>query len=165
MEPGATKYFSSKNLEYFQSNSKKKTLDLIKEYLSSQPQEIKKLESVSKCLNETMTEFIELTSNYSNQLAIIALKIIPTNTIEGQLAQAIQGILLFFSEDLNSLTTDLKNKNINKSYENQFNDILKQFEEYNNNYSKKIKEAIFSSDKFRKEIDLYQEYLVNKEYE
>ena len=164
MEPGATKYFSSKNLEYFQSNSKKKTLDLIKEYLSSQPQEIKKLESVSKCLNETMTEFIELTSNYSNQLAIIALKIIPTNTIEGQLAQAIQGILLFFSEDLNSLTTDLKNKNINKSYGNQFNDILKQFEEYNNNYSKKIKEAIFSSDKFRKEIDLYQEYLVNKEY-
>ena len=75
---------SSKNLEInFQNNTKKKTIQLIKEYLSSQPEQLKKLDNVSKTLYEVIDSFIEFTKDYSNKLEILALKIIPNYTTEG----------------------------------------------------------------------------------
>ncbi len=101
-----------KTLDNNQTQQKKKTFDLIKEYLYSQPDKIKKLESVSKSIHQVINEFIEITQNYSNQIVNLALKLIPNYTTEGQLAQAVQAILLFYSEGLNTLTSELKDKNI-----------------------------------------------------
>ena len=75
---------SSKNLEInFQNNTKKKTIQLIKEYFSSQPEQLKKLDNVSKTLYEVIDSCIEFTKDYSNKLEILALKIIPNYTTEG----------------------------------------------------------------------------------
>ena len=71
---------------------------------------------------------------------MLALKIIPDYTTEGQLAQAAQGILLFYSEGLNNLVSHLKNENI-QIKEDELNNILKKFDKYKGTYFKKIKEA------------------------
>ena len=164
MDSNAVRYYSAKNLEIFpQMSNKKKALDLIKEYLISQPEQIEKLESASTSLYETINEFIDITHNYSSQLEILALKIIPTYSAEGQLAQAVQGIFLFFSEELNILISDLKKEN-NKPDAKQINEVMKQFEKHKNNYFQKIRDSISSSEKFKKEIESYQEYLVSRQY-
>ena len=162
MNSRATKYLSSKSLEILPPvTNKKKALDSMKEYLSSQPVQIQKLKDVSKLLYETINKFIELTENYSREIEILALKIIPNYTIEGQLIQAVQGIFLFFSEELNNLITELKKVN-NKP--NQSESTINKFEDHKSHYFKKIKEILSNSDSVKKEIELYQEYLVNKEY-
>ena len=155
---------SSKNLEInFQNNTKKKTIQLIKEYLSSQPEQLKKLDNVSKTLYEVIDSFIEFTKDYSNKLEILALKIIPNYTTEGQLAQAVQGILLFYSEGLNNLISTLEKENI-KPKDGEINNILDEYNNYKNKYYSKIREAIIDSEKFKKELESYQEYLVINEY-
>ena len=145
-----------------QTKGKKRTFDLIKEYIHSQPDQIRKLENSSKEMYEIIEEFIHITNNYSSQLEILALKIIPIgNTTEGKLAQAVQGILLFYSENLNILTKELSKNNVKSEINEK---IMDEFNEYKTAYFKKINNAILSFEKFKKEISLYQEYLVNEEY-
>ena len=145
-----------------QIKGKKRTFDLIKEYIHSQPDQIKKLEDSSKEMYEIIGEFINITNNYSSQLEILALKIIPNgNTTEGKLAQAVQGILLFYSENLNILTKELSKSNVKSEINEK---IMDEFNEYKTAYFKKIDNAILSLEKFKKEISLYQEYLVSQEY-
>ena len=164
MRGAINKHKSAKNLEKTPTNNtKKKKIDLIREYLASQPDQIKKLEKVSQTLFDVINNFIEISQNYSNQLEMLALKIIPNYSTEGQLAQAVQGILLFYSEELNNLIKSLKKQNI-KRKENDVNNIINTFNEYNASYYNKIRETILNSEKYKKEISLYEEYLVNKEY-
>ena len=145
-----------------QIKGKKRTFDLIKEYIHSQPDQIKKLEDSSKEMYEIIGEFINITNNYSSQLEILALKIIPnSNTTEGKLAQAVQGILLFYSENLNILTKELSKNNVKSEINEK---IMDEFNDYKTAYFKKIDNAILSLEKFKKEISLYQEYLVSQEY-
>ena len=113
MRATINKHKSAKNLEITPKiNTKKKKIDLIREYLAAQPDQIKKLDKVSQTLFEVINNFIEISQNYSNQLEMLALKIIPNYSTEGQLAQAVQGILLFYSEELNNLIKALKKQNI-----------------------------------------------------
>ena len=145
-----------------QIKGKRRTFDLIKEYIYSQPDQIQKLENSSKAMYEIIGEFINITNNYSSQLEILALKIIPDgNTTEGKLAQAVQGILLFYSENLNILTKELSKNNVKSELNEK---IMDEFNEYKTSYFKKINNAILGFEKFKKEISLYQEYLVNEEY-
>ena len=82
-----------------------KEFELIKNYLNSQPDKINNLINVSKTLNSTIINFIEYTKNYSSQIEFLAMKMIPNYSIEGQLIQAIQAFLLFFSEGINNLVS------------------------------------------------------------
>ena len=135
----------------------------IKEYLSSQPTKIKDLNEVSKTLNSIIKSFIEYTKNYSNQIEFLAMKMVPNYTIEGELIQAIQTILLFYSEGLNTLISELR-LNSNIKQEEDVNQIIEQFKTQRKFYSQKIKDVNTSYKNFKKEINLYQEFLVNNEY-
>ena len=78
-------------------------------------------------MHEIIGEFINITNNYNSQLEILALKIIQDgNTTEGKLAQAVQWILLFYSENLNILTKELSKNNIkskiNEKIMDEFNE-------------------------------------------
>ena len=160
----AKKHLSAKSLEIFpQINIEKSSLDLIKEYLLSQPEQIRNFEKINNSIYETISNFIEITKDYSNQLEILALKIIPNYSTEGQLAQAVQGILLFYSEGLNNLISELKVEKA-KIKEDEINNILKKYDEYKIAFFQKIKETNLSFSKFENEIESYQEYLVNEEY-
>ena len=141
----------------------KQEFELIKKYLNFQPERLKQLNDISKNLNNIVNNFIEFTKIYSNQIESLAMKITPNYSIEGQFMQAIQTVLLFYSDGFNKLISKLK-MNINlKKLEDSFN-ILEQFNLQKKLYIEKIKNVDSSHKSFKKEINLYQEYLVNKEF-
>ena len=152
-----SKYINSTNWK------NKQEFELIKKYLNSQPEKLTQLNNISKTLRNIINNFVEYTKTYSQQIEHIAMKMMPDYTLEGQFMQAIQTVLLFYSEGLNKLTSKLK-MNINfKKTEDSYN-ILDQFSLQKKLYYQKIKSVDSSHKSFKKEINLYQEYLVNKEY-
>ena len=144
-----------------QTKDKKSTIEIIKEYLNSQTDQLKKLKNESKSIYDVIEQFIDMTKNYSSQIELIAMKIIPNYSTEGQLAQAVQGVLLFYSDGLNNLIKDLS-KNIVK--EKMKKDVLDKFNEFKNSYFLRIKSYLKSFENFQNEISLYEEYLVNEEF-
>ena len=140
-----------------------KEFELIKNYLNSQPDKINNLINVSKTLNSTIINFIEYTKNYSSQIEFLAMKMIPNYSIEGQLIQAIQAFLLFFSEGINNLVSQLR-KNMSTKQDEDLSQVIEQFNVQKKLYYHKIKNVNSSYKNFKKEINLYQEYLVNIEY-
>ena len=144
-----------------QTKGKKSTIEIIKEYLNSQTDQLKKLKNDSKSIYDVIEQFIDMTKNYSSQIELIAMKIIPNYSTEGQLAQAVQGVLLFYSDGLNNLIKDLS-KNIVK--EKVKKDVLDKFNEFKNSYFLRIKSYLKSFENFQNEISLYEEYLVNEEF-
>ena len=152
------------NLEVFpQFDTKNESIELIKKYLLSQPDQIKNLENISNTLYEVINKFIDITKDYTTQLEILALSIIPNNNTEGQFAQSVQAILLFYLEGLNNLISELK-KAIVKTSEEEINDIINQINKYKNEYFIQLKEVELYSENYRKEMVFYQEYLVNNKY-
>ena len=141
----------------------KKEFELIKGFLNSQPDRINSLNNISKTLNSIINNFIEYTKNYSNQIEFLAMKIIPDYSIEGELMQSIQALLLFYLEGLNNLVSELKDNMIVKQEENA-SEIIEQFKEQKKLYSQKIHNINASRKIFKSQINLYQEYLVNKEF-
>ena len=152
---------SKKNGIDNQTKVKKRTIEIIKEYLNSQTEKLKKLKNDSKSIYDVIEQFIDVTKNYSSQIELLAMKIIPNYSTEGQLAQAVQGILLFYSDGLNNLIKELSK---NKVKEEKKKDIMEKINEYKNSYFLKIKNSLISFENFQNEISLYQEYLVNEEY-
>ena len=144
-------------------SSNKKEFELIKKFLNSQPDRINSLNDISKTLNSIINNFIEYTKNYSGQIENLAMKIIPNYSIEGELMQSIQFILLFYLEGLNNLISELKDNMIVKQEEN-VSEIIEQFKVQKKLYSHKINNINSSRKIFKNQINLYQEYLVNKEY-
>ena len=144
-------------------SSNKKEFELIKKFLNSQPDRINSLNDISKTLNSIINNFIEYTKNYSSQIELLAMKIIPNYSIEGELVQSIQSILLFYLEGLNNLISELKDNMIVKQEEN-VSEIIEQFKVQKKLYSHKINNINSSRKIFKNQINLYQEYLVNKEY-
>ena len=156
------KTMSSNDLNSLKPNNINE-FESIKEYLNIQPEEINKLNDISKTFISIINNLIEYTKNYSSQIEFLALKIVPNYTIEGHLMQSFQALLLFFSEGLNSLIKELRN-NINIKHEENISKILEQFKLYKKEYYQKIKEANNSHKNFKKEFNLYQEFLVNNEF-
>ena len=140
-----------------------KELELIKNYLDSQPDKINNLFNVSKTLNSTINNFIEYTKNYSSQIELLAIKMIPNYSIEGQLIQAIQTFLLFYVEGMNNLVSQLK-ENLNTKQDEELSQVIEKFDVQKKLYQHNITNVKSSYTNFEKEINLYQEYLVNLEY-
>ena len=140
-----------------------KELELIKKYLDSQPDKINNLFNVSKTLNSTINDFIENTKNYSRQIELLAMKMIPNYSIEGQLIQAIQTFLLFYVEGMNNLASQLR-VNLNTKQDEELIQVIDKFEVQKKLFALNIKNVNSSYRDFKREINLYQEYLVNMEY-
>ena len=138
-------------------------IGILENYLLSQPNEIKNLSDDLEKLYDAINHFIEITEEYKNKIELLALTIIPGYTTEGRFSQAFQGILLFYSEGLNSLVAQL-NKTIIKNDKDEVNTFIKQFEEYRTLYFDKINTINNNYEKYNKELQLYQEYLVNEKH-
>ena len=139
-----------------------KEFQIIKEYLNSEPEKINQINEIFKSFNNIINNFIEYTKNYSSQIEFLALKIIPNYSIEGQLIQSFQTLLLFYSEGLNTLILELRNI-ISSKNDDKINDMYEKLKSLKKNYSLKLKEVNISYKSFKREINLYQEYLLKKE--
>ena len=140
-----------------------KEFEIIKKYLNCQPDIINNLSNISKTLSSAINNFIEYTKNYSSQIEFLAMKMVPNYSIEGQLIQAIQTLLLFYSEGLNNLISEIRNNMIMKQ-EEDINQVIEQFKIQKKLYYQKIKNVNHYHKVFKKEITLYQEFLINNEY-
>ena len=145
---------TSKNTEEF---------EIIKKYLNGQPDIISNLNNISRELSSTINNFIEYTKNYSSQIEFLAMKMVPNYSIEGQLIQAIQTFLLFYSEGLNNLISEIRMNMIMKQ-EEDINQVIEQFKIQKKLYYEKIKNINHCHRVFKKEINLYQEFLISNEY-
>ena len=146
---------STKTIEKIPPNSqRKRSIELIKEFLSNQPKEINKLESTLDIIYNVINSFIELTRDYSQKITQQALNIAADYTVEGRLAQAVQNIFLFYTEELNNLTSELSKVNVKMKEKEQMS-LLDKFNEQKNKYFQKANALVAISAKYRNEISLY----------
>ena len=154
---------NSEHKEKDLNTNKKRKIDIIKDYLNTQKAKMKKLTDLSKFLHNLINELINYTKIYSGHLTNLGLSIIPEYSVEGEFAQAIQSSILFFAMSFNTFVTDLEEIR-NKISESNVQSLLEQFEKDIKLYFDKVRSAIINNENFKKEIELYQEYLVIKSY-
>ena len=131
-------------------------------YIDSKRIKIGKIKKSYEDIKEVLKLYVEITKTYREQLVSIALKLFPNSeTIEGKLIQAIQGILLFNSESLESFTNQiqliLKNFKADKISNSGGLDEFSKM--YQINYSKVLN--LYCN--YISQYELYEKYLIHKE--
>ena len=131
-------------------------------YIDSKRIKIGKIKKSYEDIKEVLKLYVEITKTYREQLVSIALKLFPnSDTVEGKLIQAIQGILLFNSESLESFTNQiqliLKNFKADKISNSGGLDEFSKM--YQINYSKVLN--LYCN--YISQYELYEKYLIHKE--
>ena len=126
-----------------------------------------RVQQIKKSYNEikgVFKKYIEVTEKYSNELASIALQLFPNSkSIEGELIQAIQGIILFNSETLNALVGEINEilTNINFTSSKELNSPV--LEEFSRMYQTKFSKVVNLYCNFINVNESYEKYLIHKE--
>ena len=124
-----------------------------------------KIEKIKKDLNDIkdlFKDYIEYTKKYCGQIATLALKLKPlANTIEGDLTQAIQGILLFNSISLETLANEMQN--IFKASTSQKDNSIQILEDFSKMYQEKLSDLLNNYCAYVIEIESYEKYLMKEE--
>ena len=114
-------------------------------------------------IKDVFKDYIQITKTYCTQIASLALKLKPlSNTIWGDLTQAIQGILLFNSISLENLAKGMgeifKNSKMKKR-----DSGVSGLEEFSNIYQVQLSDLISNYCLYITELEKYERYLMNKE--
>ena len=134
----------------------------INEYVENKKIKMSNINKSYNQIKDVLKKFIDITKDYSDNIISIAMTLLPnSDSIEGKLIQAIQGIFLFNSENLNILINDVSkilkafkaNKQSNSSGLDDF------FRLYNSNFSNVVKNYC----NYISENELYEKYLIHKE--
>ena len=134
----------------------------IMEFIQKKEDKTKKIRSDLNDIKELFKNYISYTKKYCEQIATLALQLKPiANTIEGDLTQAIQGILLFNSISLETLANEMQN--IFKASTKEKDTIISTLEEFSKMYQENLANLIKSYCTYVDEYELYEKYLMNKE--
>ena len=124
-----------------------------------------KIEKIKKDLNDIkdlFKDYIEYTKKYCGQIATLALKLKPiANTIEGDLTQAIQGILLFNSISLETLANEMQN--IFKASTYQKDNSIQILYDFSKMFQEKLSDLLNNYGAYVNEIENYEKYLMKEE--
>jgi hypothetical protein len=113
-------------------------------------------------IKELFKEYMKITKKYCNDIALLALKLKPfANTIEGDLTQAIQSIILFNSVSLESLVKGMEQ--IYKVSKVQKESSISGLEEFYKIYQINLSDLLTKYCIYIEEIENYEKYLMNKE--
>ena len=148
-----------------QKNSNQSHLSQIKQMISSQSDEIKRIQQFLTKIVDIYKEYINLSKEFSKNLEKLAMKLKPDGkTFEGQLIQAFQSILLFNSNSLNEMTEEMNNQ-FNK--ENNKNNIgqydIETYKNFNEIYIDQYNKTMDSYKIYESGVESYENYLMNKE--
>ena len=157
--------FENKNNKDIQNQNH---LNQIKKLISSQANEIKRIQSIQSFLNNIIdiyNEYINISKEYSKKLKNLAMKLKPDGkTFEGQLVQAFQIILLFYSNSLNEMTDDVGTFFNKHKKENTIeNNGVETFSHFINVYIQQYNKTMDSFKEYESEIESYENYLIKKE--
>ena len=112
-------------------------------YIDKKRSKIVQIKKSYNGIKQVFKKYLEATEKYSKQLTSIALELLPnSDSIEGELIQAIQGILLFNSEALNTLVIQIKEilTNINFKASKEIKSSV--LEEFSKMYQTKFSQVV-----------------------
>lgn len=137
----------------------------IKIIISSQDEEIKRIQSFLTDIIGIYNEYINISKEFSKKLENLALKLKPDGkTFEGQLVQAFQTILLFNSNSLNEMTDEMSTFFNKHKKENTIeNDGVGTFKYFTQVYFEQYNKTMDSYKEYESEIESYENYLIKKE--
>ena len=140
------------------------TFEEVTDYIKRKTDKISKIKQDLTNINELFKNFISITKKYCDQIAFLALQLKPdANTNEGNLIQAIQGILLFNSVSLETLAKEMeKSLGFLKNQEN-VDSCLNALDDYSKLYQTNYSDLIKSYCTYINEIEQYEKYLMNEE--
>ena len=134
-------------------------INKIKELISSQTDEIKRIHQILSNILEIYKEYINISKEYSKNLENLALKLKPDGkTLECQLVQAFQSILLFKSNSLNEMTEEMNNLLKNNDFEDIGN-----CQHLSDVYIEQYNKTLDSYKLYESGVGLYEDFLINKE--
>ena len=156
-----------KNSKY----KKERKIDVITSYIFQQSEKIKKFWNIYNKVINLFTEYCSLTHIYSNKLKELTIKskldeenedqFLP----EEQLFNIIKEIIFFNSELLEETTKNIKNQ-INSVINNEnFTKANEMLNVLSRKYFEEIDNVILNKKKYEKEMQLYEELLINQELE
>ena len=140
-------------------------LNQIKQIISLQSNEIKKIQLFLTNIVDIYKEYIHLSKEFSKNLEKLALKLKPDGkTYEGQLVQAFQTILLFKSNSLNEMNEAMENIfNKEKNKDNIGDFEFETFTHFNGVYIDQYNKTMDSYKIYKSGVESYENYLINKE--
>ena len=131
-------------------------------YLKTIKNKITSVKTCYKTIKEVFVKFSEVTKIYMENIRKIAMELQPNGfTDEGRLIQAIQGILLFKYESLNSLVNDIQSlfNNLKANKESNSSAI----EELSQIYQLSLCSTIQAYCDYVLDNEKYEKYLIHKE--
>lgn len=133
----------------------------VNEFIEKKIKKIKTTREDLTSIESLFNNYITITKNYCEQIALLALQIKPlANTIEGDLAQAIQGIFLFNTDSLETLAKNIEIFFLNRTKKDTGVNVI---EEFSKLYQINLSEALGKYCLYIEEIEKYEKFLMNKE--
>ena len=154
--------FESNNIS---NNSKENHLNQIKQIISSQSDEIRRIQEFSANIVEIYNEYINLSKEFSKKLENLAMKLKPDGkSFIGQLVQAFQSILLFKSNSINETCEEMLGQFNEKKNKNDIGDYeFETFKHFNEVYVDQYNKTMDSYKIYISGVEFYEDYLINKE--
>ena len=131
-------------------------------YIKEKTEKLSKIRRDLSNIKELFKNYVSITKKYCDQIAALALELKPDGkTKEGELTQAIQGILLFNSVSLETLAKEIEK--IFKIKKNKKDSAITGLEEFSKIYQISLSKLITNYCIYINEIEKYEKYLMNKE--
>ena len=131
-------------------------------FIENKRNKILQIKKAYNIIKEVLKKYVEATEKYYKKLSSIALELKPSSeSIEGQLIQAIQSIILFNSVSLDNLVNNIQEilKNLKASKELNSSAL----EEFSKMYQIHFSNIVHLYCKFIDENESYEKYLIHKE--
>ena len=137
----------------------------VTKFIKRKTDKLEKIEKNLESIKSLFEEYIKLTKDYCEQIAMLALQLKPeANSNEGKLTQAIQGILLFNSVSLETLAKEMdKNIKIKSKGKNNHDIGVSSLNEFSQLYQTSYAKLINDYCCYILKMENYEKYLMNKE--
>ena len=152
-------YKQEENVWDVESNN---NYEKVSQYIDKKIKNITNTKEALTSIKDVFQEYIKITKNYCNELAMLALKLKPqSNTIEGELTQAMQSLFLFNSVSYEILVKAMEE--INKSSKLKKDSGVSGLEEFYKIYQIHLSDLLNKYCVYINEIENYEKYLMNEE--
>ena len=154
-------YKPKENIWDIESNN---NYEEVTNYIKKKTEKLGKIRQDLLNIKELFKKYITITKKYCDEIAILALQLKPeANTNEGNLTQAIQGILLFNSVSLETLANEMEKMFKTLKNKEKVNSSLNVLDEFSKIYQSTYSNLITNYCIYINEIEQYEKYLMNKE--
>ena len=152
-------YKQEENVWDVESNN---NYEKVSDYIDKKIKKITNIKQALTNIKDAFQDYIKITKHYCNELTTLALKLKPlSNTIEGDLIQAVQSLFLFNSVSYETLVKAMEE--IYKSSKIKKDSGVSGLEEFYKIYQIHLSDLLNKYCIYINEIENYEKYLMNEE--